>query len=711
MAAVSHVSLVSSCACAKDWQLRAERSTTVMLLEVGGRLLEQGQHSEAMAAFDASFLAINSKAGEYAADLYRAKQHLVNKCSAYATPPHVDIYHEDENDVGPRMFSKALLGAESSQTDVLQLVICYNQALVHHDRKDFTAAMQLYSVITGAINMALANDMPSAQKLCIAMQAYNNMGQIMYMIQADEVALSHFQEAIIFAKRIRDVSYDHRLEYAAVLSNWCRVQWRMRFMPTEVYLALEEVLLIRSSILAWDHMDVASAHFNLCLAEYSRFHHDAALDHFTKYLDLSSHYAKSGIEPHLDPIAGLIFVLLIKNEHKQDKVSQDLVWGLRTLQQKRNKLGSKNPEVASVLNFVGTLLFHLQELDHSLLFFQEELGLEEQLMVTGEDVSVSVTCNNIGRILQELGQYSQAICYYQRSLKLNSVDCDADHENLKGKFEVLSSISKESYNDRILPPATMNLCSTVWYNLGLIHDKQGNFPDAIKSFKMSLKLRRVMLGDNHADVACLLYNIGVLQMEQYMLAEATECFREALRIRKVACTGQLNDRHVVKTLQKLSSLHKAKGDLSGALEACDEVIRLLRASSDFDDVTRAKHMGSTLRDIAELHHAEGNIELALQTALDSALTLRSLRQSQIGNLSEHIAAVQQETATLLLVGSLQHEDCNAIDAHHTLMETASMIHDSVMACAPSDAASVSSLLLPIYEISSMLASSHCAPEA
>jgi hypothetical protein len=34
-----------------------------------------------------------------------------------------------------------------------------------------------------------------------------------------------------------------------------------------------------------------------------------------------------------------------------------------------------------------------------------------------------------------------------------------------------------------------------------------------------------------------------------------------------------------------------------------------------------------------------------------------------------------------------------------------------MACTPSDAASVSSLLLPLYEVSSMLASSHCAPEA
>ena len=59
----------------------------------------------------------------------------------------------------------------------------------------------------------------------------------------------------------------------------------------------------------------------------------------------------------------------------------------------------------------------------------------------------------------------------------------------------------------------MNLYSTVWYNLGLIHDKMGAFTDAIRAFHMSLKLRRAMLGKDHPDVACLLYNIGVLQME------------------------------------------------------------------------------------------------------------------------------------------------------------------------------------------------------
>jgi tetratricopeptide (TPR) repeat protein len=292
--------------------------------------------------------------------------------------------------------------------------------------------------------------------------------------------------------------------------------------------------------------------------------------------------------------------------------------------------------VASLLNFIGTLLFHQRELDHALLFFQEELHLEEHLVDKGEDACVSVTCNNIGRILQELGRFHQAIHYYQRSLRHKFGNVPLEMDMFKGKGEI-PSIASASSDDHDLPPATMNLYSTVWYNLGLIHDKMGAYPDAIKAFQMSLKLRRAMLGRNHADVACLLYNIGVLQMEQQMLNEATDSFREALRIRRVAATGQLNDRHVVKTLQKLSSLHKSKGNIPGALEACNEVIHILKISADFDTVSRRRKTGATLRDIAELHHARGDLNFALYTAIESVASLRPGRRRCPCDRSHHRA--------------------------------------------------------------------------
>src|SRR3569832_1538673 len=101
------------------------------------------------------------------------------------------------------------------------------------------------------------------------------------------------------------------------------------------------------------------------------------------------------------------------------------------------------------------------------------------------------------------------------------------------------------------------------------------------------------------------------------MSEATVSFREALRIRRGGATGQLNDKHVVKTLEKLSSLHKAKGNIKGALEALKEVLHIQEISSDFDYILRMRETGVTLRSMAELHHATGDLQAALRISIQS----------------------------------------------------------------------------------------------
>ena len=749
------------------------QNASVQFLAIGSKLLSCGKYDEAMKMFDASFDALTSPSPDvvFVEDLQlqyqqlklQQQQFLVNNnstvddvvnadtdsTSSFISPP-VDTYHEDECDVGPRPFTVALVPEGPTDIDVLQLIVCYNKALVHHAKKEYSLAMQLYIFIAGSLSTAIPTAYTNAVDVYhIAMRVFNNMGQIKYIIQQEEEdderhesaslsaqegsSLVQFESAVLFAKRIEDNSDMHALDYAMILSNWCRVQWMMgENLDSAVYEALEEVLRIRISVLGWDHVDVASAHYNLGVAEYSRECNDKAMPHLMQYLQVASHRLKSNTatnkKPELDPIPALIYILLIKNDCKEEKTSQDLVWGLRALQDKRQDLGPQNTDVASVLNFIGTLLFHQRDLDYSLLFFQEELRLEEELVGPESDVSVSVTCNNIGRILQELGRFPQAIHYYRRSLRHKFGDVVENIEgNTKGtkatataaaaatcdiKYAMEDTSASDSEEGL---PATMNLYSTVWYNLGLIHDKMGAYADAIKAFQMSLKLRRAMLGEDHADVACLLYNIGVLQMEQQLLGEATDSFREALRIRKVAATGQLNDRHVVKTLQKLASLQKAKGNITGALDACREVMHIFEISADFESTSRNSNMGSTLRDIAELHHAKGDLEKALLTAAESVRLLRTCRNSnaEFGTCSaETFSCVEQETAALLLIGSVLHEHCQPMEARSVFAEAATLINASIVGAQQAhNHTVVPSTLLPLLEVSSMLASAHCAPEA
>jgi len=774
-----------------------QRLSLAVCLSLGDKFLSKSQFEEAKDVFDSAhrFLTTTpsvalTSSGNFVDQEFKHNDTVSALSSSSPSPStstsipltHNDTYHEDECDVGPRTFNETIVPEDvmGLGIDVLQLMIAYNQALVYQAKKNYSLASQLYKFITGTIGTYLSTGNADATLMHLAMRAHNNMGQIEYNEWSEEYDHTEFENALAYARHHYNNSQvaganlpsattsiqinslttpaDHQLEIATVLSNWCRTRWMIGHVDENVYAALEDILQIRSTNLGANHPDVAVAHFNLGRAEYSRHSNGKALKHLLQYMRISSHrFQQQNIKGNtdketvgkitdadveLDPIQGLIYVLQIQNEGKDDDVSQDLVWGLRTLQDKRQDLGPIHSDVASVLNFIGTLLFRRRELDYALCFFAQELRVEERLKsqsssknsssspsssTANDDVSTSVTCNNIGRILQELGRYPEAKYYYQRSLgdekKVCTCNCcTAKKQKCVCKNKNLDIDIDNNDDTSAIPAAAMNLYSTVWYNLGLIHDKMGAFKEAIRAFRMSLKLRRAMLGHEHSDVSCLLYNIGVLQMEQHLLDEATESFREALAHRHVAGKGQLNDVHVIKTLQKLSSMHKAKGNVKGALEAYTDILSVLTTSNDFDHSVRNRKTAIVLRDIADLHQAQGNLQLALRHALGSVDLFRDLRTTSVddnamdtdnSNSEEERSHIEEETSALLLVGSLQHELCDPLNAQSAFSETARLVHSTLSTSVVNSTATtkLAATLLPLLEVSMMLSTPSCAPKA
>lgn len=738
-----------------------EQQLACALIEVGRDLYKRGYEQDALAAIDAAFSALQSQQQQHqhqhqiaslAKRLHAAQELLRSDPSqlqfdsaasseeSFEDHSHLpDLYLEDECDVGPRMMREPLRPAQliqqsASDRSYLEAVLCFNRALIVHDNLDFSEAKRLYHATLHALQGLMIDASAPASKLggimspatpaCarplleMGTRAHNNMGHICYLAGEEEVARAHFEASLVCAKQLADYSKADRLTCATVLSNWCRVCWMRGDISDNLYSGLREVLRIRSAVLRFNHVDVAAAHFNIAVAEYARRRNQHAVSHLMHYLHVASERAEAQLEG-LETVPALIYLLLIQNEDREDGVSQELVRGLRTLQDKRQDQGPDCPEVASVLNFIGTLLFHKEDFENALLFFREELRLEENLTESSsDDISVSVTCNNIGRILQELGKLNEAVHYYQRALKPKYGDISQLPRSAKGSLAAVS-VTKAAADsaDCNSNPSSANLFSTVWYNLGLIHDKLGSHADAICAFEMSLELRKAMLGNDHPDIACLLYNIGVLQMEQQLLTDASKSFREALRIRRdSAAAGQLNDKHIVKTLEKLSALHKAKGNIRGALEASHEVLRIQEVSADYDAAARMRETGVTLRCMAELHHAIGEDVSALNMAMQSVHKLSALStvDSTISvDPLESIPIVEQLVSSLLLVGSLYHEQCEPLKAASVLQRAALAVHGARTRAytVGVNNSSILSSLNALQEVANMLATTHCAAQA
>jgi tetratricopeptide (TPR) repeat protein len=305
-----------------------------------------------------------------------------------------DLYQDANADVGPRCL-KAVVKLDSMNQDfipfemramLIESIILFSKGLVCYSKGQILEAKQLYEVVavsiqqmsTVFVQQCAVPQFDSFSEL--AMRVYNNIGVIFYHEHSTRLASCAFETSLQFAKDLalrRPQVKEIRLEYATILSNLCRVNWTAYNVSDQLYHRVSEVLSMRSSILGWDHPDVAAGHYNIALADYARRDVEKSKTHLIQYLSIASHLnpgvvdaSKNQIENQavviggrLEAIPALVMLLLIQNEDKEDHLSQELVRGLRSLQERRQVKGPNSPEVASVLNFVGTLLFHKSDFD------------------------------------------------------------------------------------------------------------------------------------------------------------------------------------------------------------------------------------------------------------------------------------------------------------------------------------------------------------
>lgn len=693
---------------------RENHLAAIALNEVGSKLYASGKQDEAIEMFDAAAQVVMSQTPPcplLSRRLHWGCQRIKMQGNGVAQfqqhPP--DTYLEGECDVGPRPLRQPLhLDASSCiQGDdfILEAMILFNRALVHHSKSELDEAMENYSI---ALEILSRNNTghPSATMnriAHIALMIHNNMGQICYIEDDEENSMLHFEAAVFWAKQIFGATQEreYTVMFGTVLSNYCRSQWIHGNVDDDTYQAFKTVLELRLSCLPADHHDVACAHYNLGMIAFAKHLDDEAKTHLQDYLTFAK---KKDSSNELDKVPAMTLLLLIENRNKQDKLSLELTRALHALQEKREEFGATHMEVASLLNYVGTLLFHRKELRAAILFYREELRLEKTLMTAEAGISICVTYNNIGRILQELGDLPEAIGCYRNALKAEINDSSY---SIAAAFAAgTTDLPLNGVQDGSASPSTTNLFSTIWYNLGLIHDKMGARREAIMSFQMSLGFRRKILGVDHPDIACLWYNIGTLQMEISRLDDAASSFQEALRIRRL---GKLREdpKHVLTTLRKLASLQQTRGNIDDALATLTEILEI-QESSAFDLHWKTPNaIGQTLRRIADLHEAKGDLSSALSCAERSYLAFKSSGAFMQHDAVDNVKAVEEVARSLLMLGSLFNETCEPIKAQAAHEEARLIVGNALYRLGGVRHAA----LQPLLEASTLQSSARCAPVA
>jgi len=165
----------------------------------------------------------------------------------------------------------------------------------------------------------------------------------------------------------------------------------------------------------------------------------------------------------------------------------------RALEMRREVSGVLNPDYATSLNNVGACHWYLGEYEEAIGYYEEAMGIRREVL--GEHhADYSASLNNLGALYTVLGEYGRAIEYLDQALE----------------------IRREVFGEQH-PDYAMSL-----NNLGLVYWNLCDYDKAIGYLSEALEIRKGLLGEGHPDYAASLNNLAncVSDLGDYVKAES-----------------------------------------------------------------------------------------------------------------------------------------------------------------------------------------------
>jgi len=238
----------------------------------------------------------------------------------------------------------------------------------------------------------------------------------------------------------------------------------------------------------------------------------------------------------------------------------------KLLQGKSNSKSAILKQKARALNNIGFIYEQNGEISNALYYYNNSLKISEEI---GDKEGIATLLNNIGLMYNNKGDIHTALDYYFRSLKLREAAGD--------KKGIANSIN----------------------NIAAIYTNQGDILKALNYFAQSLKIRE-QIGDKQG-IAVSLNNIASIYTKQGDISKALDNYERSLKIRE-----ELGDKKdIANSINNIGSVYYSRGDFIKAMANYRRSLKLFEEINDKADVA------SVLNNIGSIYDKEGNMPMVL----------------------------------------------------------------------------------------------------
>ncbi|CAF5049885.1 unnamed protein product, partial [Rotaria sp. Silwood1] len=127
---------------------------------------------------------------------------------------------------------------------------------------------------------------------------------------------------------------------------------------------------------------------------------------------------------------------------------------------------------------LGSVYKDMGEYSKALLYYEKSLDIYKKIL-SPNDPSLASSYNNIGLVYNSMGEYSKALSSYERSLEIKKIALPPNHPDLASSYE----------------------------GIGVVYDGMGEYSKALSSYERSLEIKKIALPPNHPDLADTYENI------------------------------------------------------------------------------------------------------------------------------------------------------------------------------------------------------------
>ena len=602
-------------------KVRSEANVIASLNEMGISNYVQQKHDEAEQIYSKALSLIDLRSTgsvecreQQQEDTNAAAQSISGSASLRGTRSSTAL----EYDEGLSTYSEPLPIELSFTSDDIACTLFYNVAQTYSRKREYATAKQLFqqsldrssaietfpilhnlghcSYRLGQTNeameyyhKALSQVAPTAGGVtkskeialtlnCLGVLSFHNTAS-----NEKNTAMDYFQRSLaILRPTLSDNLASNNMRHiATILNNIGRVY----YMNEEFNDALnmyEHALNIRRQVLGHNSIDAAATIFNRAQTLYQLGCLDKSLQCYNEFIAIVQ-----SIGSDCNQDIALAFRGIAEVYYEKSQLQKAKLFYVKSLDAQRASLGNIHQDIAATLNKLGNLCYEMQDFQTAMKYYQNGLDIEQRVLDPNHPHLI-ITLTNMAQIYRSMNQFKHALAAYQKVLDLTKTSSGSnlqvadvlcsiglmnyhlcDYENAFDSYQEALRVRRELYRTDEHPEIASNLNS-----LGLVLFKQEMYELAKGCFLESLRIRQLLLGEDHRDCAILFYNLATIHFELGEEDVAIKYYKETLRVERESLGADHED--TVLTLQHLGQVFHNCGHLDEALEYFYEALQIER---------------------------------------------------------------------------------------------------------------------------------------